>query len=107
MRGVVGLQPLRDYEPTAVVEAMRRCLAPLGGMAAFVRPGQRVLLKPNLLAGFPPHKAVTTHPAVVRAAILLAQEAGGTVRVGDSPAVGGLPAVLQVTGLAAVLRETG
>jgi len=28
---------------------MRACLERLGGMGAFVRPGQKVLLKPNLL----------------------------------------------------------
>jgi hypothetical protein len=55
-------------------------------MKAFVRPGQRVLLKPNLLGGFAVERAVTTHPSVVRAAIRLAQEAGGRVLVGDSPA---------------------
>ena len=38
-------------------------------MKAFVRPGQTVLLKPNLLGGFPPEAAVTTHPAVVRAGL--------------------------------------
>src|SRR5512145_2263 len=87
MRSVVGLQRVRDYEPEGVLEGMRRCLEPLGGMRAFVRPGQRVLLKPNLLMGARPAKAITTHPAVVRAAIVLAQEAGARVYVGDSPGV--------------------
>lgn len=103
----VGLQQVQAYDPPAVLEAVRAALAPLGGMAAFVRPGQRVLLKPNLLFGSRPEKAITTHPTVVRAAILLAQEAGGTVRVGDSPGVGSLASVAKAAGLLPVLAETG
>ncbi len=86
---------------------MRACLEPLGGMKAFVRSGQRVLLKPNLLGGFAPERAVTTHPAVVRAAILLVQEAGGQALVGDSPGMGDLPTAIRACGLEPVLEETG
>ena len=107
MRSLVSLQHVPTYDPQSVLHAMRECLAPWGGMGAFVRPGQRVLVKPNLLIGFAPEKAVTTHPAVVRAAILLAQEAGGTVVVGDSPGVGRLASAVRSAGLAPVLEETG
>lgn len=107
MRSLVSLQHVTDYDPQAVLDAVREGLAPWGGMGAFVRPGQRVLLKPNLLAGFAPGRAVTTHPAVVRAAILLAQEAGGTVILGDSPGVGRLASVVRTAGLASVLEDTG
>ena len=50
---LVSLQPAADYDPGRVLAAMRACLEPLGGMGAFVRPGQRVLLKPNLVGAFP------------------------------------------------------
>ena len=40
-----------DYEFAAVQAALRQALAPLGGMASFVRPGERIALKPNLLFG--------------------------------------------------------
>jgi uncharacterized protein (DUF362 family) len=104
---VVSLQPAADYDPDRMLAAMRSCLEPLGGMKAFVQPGQRVLLKPNLLFGTAPERAVTTHPAVVRAAIRLAQEAGGRVFVGDSPGMGQLDGVMRACGLSAVLAETG
>lgn len=103
----VSLQALPDYTPDRVLAAMRACLAPWGGMSAFVRPGQRVLLKPNLLGPFPVERAVTTHPAVVRAAIRLVQEAGGRPCVGDSPAMGLTAGVRSICGLDAVLAETG
>jgi uncharacterized protein (DUF362 family)/Pyruvate/2-oxoacid:ferredoxin oxidoreductase delta subunit len=107
MQSLVSVQRVTTYDRQAVLHAMRACLAPWGGMGAFVRPGQRVLLKPNLLAGFAPERAVTTHPAVVRAAALLAQEAGGRVVLGDSPGVGRLASVVRTAGLAPVLEETG
>ncbi len=107
MRSLISLRGVKDYHPAAVLEAMRATLAPLGGMAAFVQPGQRVLLKPNLLAAYGPERAVTTHPAIVRAAILLVREAGGTPIVGDSPGVGGLSFVARRCGITAVLEETG
>ena len=104
---IVSVKRVADYDPERVLAAMRACLEPLGGMKAFVRPGQRVLLKPNLLGGFPPEHAVTTHPAVVRAAVLLVQEAGGRALVGDSPGMATLPQALRGAGLAEVMEETG
>jgi uncharacterized protein (DUF362 family) len=46
-------------------------------MARFVGKGQRVLVKPNLLASRAPEAAVTTHPAVVQAVVEEVQRAGG------------------------------
>jgi len=103
----VCLQRLADYQPDRVAEALRELLAPPGGMGAFVRPGQRVLLKPNLLAGKDPDQAVTTHPEIVRAVIRLVQEAGGQVRVGDSPGIGSPAQVARKAGIQQVLDETG
>jgi uncharacterized protein (DUF362 family)/Pyruvate/2-oxoacid:ferredoxin oxidoreductase delta subunit len=86
---------------------MERLLAPLGGMAAFIRPGERVLLKPNMLSPKPPEAAVTTHPSVLRAAIELVKEAGALPLVGDSPGIGGIRRVAERSGLLAVIEETG
>ncbi|MFC1533596.1 DUF362 domain-containing protein [Thermodesulfobacteriota bacterium] len=60
-------------------------LEPLGGMAEFIEEGDRVLLKVNLLSAREPEKAVTTHPALVRAVALAVKEAGGQPYIGDSP----------------------
>jgi uncharacterized protein (DUF362 family) len=82
----VSVAACQTYELDAVRQAVRGMLTPLGGMRHFVRPGMRVLLKPNLLSATEREQAVTTHPAVVRAVTELVQEAGGTVIIGDSPA---------------------
>src|SRR5450756_88435 len=99
-----------DYDQ--VEGALHACLAPLGGMERFVSPGQRVLLKPNLLSAAEPEAAITTHPAVVRAVARLVKQAGGRPIVADSPGVnvssteGGLRRLYRITGLLA-LAEAG
>lgn len=76
------------YEPGDVNRAVKGAVDLLGGIGAFVKPGERVLLKVNLLMPKAPDDAVTTHPSVVRAAIHLLESAGAKVVVGDSPAMG-------------------
>jgi uncharacterized protein (DUF362 family)/NAD-dependent dihydropyrimidine dehydrogenase PreA subunit len=103
----VSLQQLGSYEPAAVSAAIERLLEPLGSMENFVKAGQKVLIKPNLLAGKPPDKAVTTHPEIVRAVIKLVQQAGGVISVGDSPGIGSPETVARKSGILQVIEETG
>ena len=103
----VVLQRLDSYERQATKAAIAELLRPLGGISAFVQPGQRVLLKPNMLAGKGVDAAVTTHPEIVRAVIELVQGAGGIVSVGDSPGVGSPLQVAQRCGILSVIEETG
>ncbi len=88
MPPLVSLRKQADYDLDAMRAALRDLLAPLGGMGAFVRPGQSVLLKPNLVFGLPPERAATTHPVLVRAVAESALDCGGRLRIGDSPGVG-------------------
>ena len=82
MSPLVSLQRLADYQRSDVRAALRLLLEPLGGIQAFVKPGEQVLLKPNLLSGKHPDRAVTTHPEIVRAVAELALEAGDTCFAG-------------------------
>ena len=58
--------------------AIRALVEQMGGMGRFVRPGERIVLKANLLRAAPPESAICTHPAVVEAVAKLVKEAGGT-----------------------------
>ena len=107
MRPAVSLQKLDNYEPENIRHALDLLLDPLGGINQFVKPGQNVLIKPNLLAGKAPEKAVTTHPEIVRQVILLAQSAGGRVMVGDSPGVGHPETVARKCGIYEIVEATG
>ena len=66
-QATVSLVRCSSYELEQVESALERLLQPLGGMEAFVQPGQRILLKPNLVRAMTPEAAATTHPAVVAA----------------------------------------
>lgn len=107
MKERVSLKAAGSYHRQELEAAVEGLLEPLGGMAAFVSPGQKVLLKPNMLAGKEPEKAVTTHPEIVRAVIRLAQQAGGIVAVGDSPGIGSPRQVAGRCGILQVIEETG
>ncbi len=97
----------RSYEEDIVEGAIRKAVGLLGGMERFVRPGERVLLKPNMLAAKAPDKAVTTHPEVVRAVVRLVRDAGGIPSIGDSGAIGSFRKIAEVTGIADVASEEG
>jgi len=103
----VALHRLRSYQPEQVETALQKLLQPLGGIEAFVKPGLKVLLKPNLLSGKSPDQAVTTHPEIVRGMIHLVQQAGGLVSVGDSPGLGNPAQVAQKAGIMEVIEATG
>ncbi len=64
----------------------RRVIEALGGMAAFVRPGDRVVVKPNVGWNRLPEQAANTNPEVVAQVARLALAAGASkVWVTDNP----------------------
>lgn len=103
----VSIVKCTDYDQKAVMRSVRRAVDLVGGINAFVNPGERVLLKPNLLKARPPEAAVTTHPEIVRAVIRLVHEAGAQAMVGDSPGIGDLRRVCDWSGILAVIEQEG
>ena len=112
MRSSVALVQSTEYGTEQIEAAVRHAVDLLGGMSRFVQPGQRVLVKPNLLQGGDPAKAIITHPTVVRAVVKLAQEAGGLVLIADNPFIPpinerGWDSLYERSGYAAIAAETG
>lgn len=95
------------YEPGLLDAAVRECLEPIGGMGAFVRPGQRVLLKPNFVVARSVEEPCNTHPEFILAVARGVREAGGEPIVGDSPAIGTVGAVARKLGLCERLGAAG
>lgn len=85
MRSEVAVVGCHSYDQGEVREALINALSFLGGIGNFVKPGMKVLLKPNLLSPSDPEKAITTHPVFVKSVAELVDEAGGEVWIGDSP----------------------
>ena len=70
--------------------------------------GKTVLLKPNILYGKNPDKAVSTHPVVVAAAVKAFVEGGAkTVLVGESPAVGNSTGAAKSAGIYRAVEDNG
>lgn len=64
--------------------ATRAAVGLLGGMGRFVKPGQRVVIKPNMSFANGPDSATNTHPLVVAEVVRMVKEAGASrVRILD------------------------
>lgn len=107
MKEKVSIGFVDSYEVGRLRAAVLELLEPLGGIGAFVAPGERVLLKPNMLAARAPALAVTTHPSLVRVVAELVREAGALVLVGDSPGIDGFQRVAERSGIGLAARESG
>jgi len=103
----VSLATSAGYEPSGLRQNVMDLLEPLGGISAFISRGDRVLVKPNMLAAKDPVLAVTTHPNLVRVVADLVREAGGTAAIGDSPGIGGFFRVAEKCGISKAARESG
>ncbi|MBF0186485.1 MAG: DUF362 domain-containing protein [Magnetococcales bacterium] len=72
---------VRGSDHTRMVRAL---LTQLGGLEAFIKPGERVLLKPNIGWDRQPEQAANTGPELVEAMVVACREAGaGKVLVTD------------------------
>lgn len=105
----VSLVRCEDYYSARVAEAVKRAVDLIGGIGQFVKPGMKVLLKPNLLSVRRPEENVDTHPEVVRAVARLVKEAGATPKVGDSPGGYGknIDEVFERSGMRQMASEEG
>ncbi len=87
--------------------AIEKLLEPFGGIYSIVRPGQKVLLKPNMLSAARPAEAVSTHPAVMQVVTELVQDAGGRAYIGDSPGNDDQEKAHHLCGMKDVMEVTG
>ncbi|MBD2163712.1 DUF362 domain-containing protein [Calothrix membranacea FACHB-236] len=101
----VSLIRANSYERETLRESLETLLEPFGGIAAFVKPGDRVLLKPNLLTGARPGKECTTRPELVYTVAQMVMEVGGKPFLGDSPAFGSAKGVAIANGYAPIVEE--
>jgi len=106
---IVSIVKCSDYEQKKVDKAVKESLALTGGLDKIVKAHQKVLLKVNMLNADPPEKAVTTHPAVLRAVIRAVKEVKGEILVGEAPGIAyeDIEKAWQITGLKKVAEEEG
>ena len=101
----VALVRCENYQD--VLSSLSYGLDLLGGIEGFCEPGEKLLLKPNLLVGDKPEHGTTTHPAVFEAVAQLFADRGASLSYGDSPGVGSLQLTARMAGLDAIAQNLG
>lgn len=103
----VALIRCESYDYNTVKSTIKRGLDLLGGPLVFVKPKEKILLKPNLLSADPPEKCSTTHPAVFKAVGEIFMEVGVALTYGDSPALQKPSVAAAKSGIAQAAAELG
>ncbi len=102
MGGKISIVSGKDRTKT-----LKRALGALGGMGAFIRPGDRVLLKVNAAFAMPPTLSATTSPELVAEVTRLCFNAGASsVIVTDNP-INDPASCFSLTGIAQAAQSAG
>ena len=112
MNSRVSIIKCASYEQELVCAKVKEAVDALGGIAGFIQPRSRVLVKPNLLIPIEPESGVTTHPQVLRGVIRVLKSIDCQIFVGDGPcALKDIPEkveeVYERCGVTLVCREEG
>ncbi|MBU2512030.1 DUF362 domain-containing protein [bacterium] len=103
----VAVIKCESYDYNLVRQAVKKGIDLLGGTGSFVKPGEKILLKPNLLVAEVPEKCVTTHPAVFQAVCELFGKEEVELSFGDSPAFGSMQRAARKAGLLEIAEQLG
>ena len=108
MKSKVHLQKIESYSLDGAEQFIRDSLNVIDSEASLFGPGQKVLLKPNLLRGFNPDRCVTTHPVVIEAVCRVLKDLSvSQIVISDSPALGSLSAVAEKAGYGYLEKKYG
>ena len=105
MPPTVAIVKCSTYSQEMVDQAISNLLKLLGGIGNYVKPENRVLLKPNLLGASHADDPTATHHTVMHSLIRQIQSVGGKPFIGDSPAFGNVTTVARKSGLMKVAEE--
>ena len=97
---------LDQYRQEELDDGFRTAFRHLNLAAAF-QSGEKILIKPNLLAAVPPERATTPHPSVFQALIQSLQDLGLDLSYGDSPPLDSMSRAAKISGLAAIAEKYG
>lgn len=103
----VSLINCRDYNPVQVSKNILKHFELLGGLEKFVKSGDTVLLKPNLIAPKPRQNATQTDPAVIIETAKILKDYGAKPFVGDSPAWANIYTCVKKLELEEPLKKLG
>ncbi len=115
--GKVGVNRLIDHplpDIQAVVakgksraDMVKAAIEAYGGMGAFVRSGDRVVIKPNIGWAMGPEMGVNTHPEIVAAIVKLCKDAGAAEVLIGEHSCDAWAAVKELSGLPEAAESAG
>lgn len=105
MKYNVSIVKCNTYSYSTLVSKIEKAIELCGDITKFIKKGEKILLKPNLLSPKEPEKACTTHPEFLRAIIKIVKNAGAYPFVGDSPALHSFEKVVSVSGIKKVCEQ--
>lgn len=88
MNSKVALTLCADYQPDTLDKALTEAIELLGGWQNFIKPGERVLIKPNFIAPRPPEIPAQTDGRLILAIARQLSQFTDKIVVGDSTAWG-------------------
>jgi len=108
MKTKVAIVRCKGYDRDRVELAVRMAFDLLGGIGAFVKKGDKALIKPNMLSARLPEDGVCTHIEVIRAVVKMVRDCGAIAWIGDNPGGSLSPAMAyEGSGLLALAKELG
>ncbi len=105
MSYVVSLEKCGSYNQNEVDKSVKKLLNNLGGINQFIKKGQKILIKPNIVKGIAPEICATTHPAVIEALIKILKENNCEIFVGDNPFADDTTEAVKVCGVYDVCKK--
>ncbi|SHI93078.1 Uncharacterized conserved protein, DUF362 family [Dethiosulfatibacter aminovorans DSM 17477] len=108
---IVSLVKCEEYDYDRIRGALLRTFDNIGGIDRFVQPGDRILLKTNLLMKKTPEEATTTNPVFVQALADILMSKDAIVVIGDSPGgpfmEGRMKNIYKSTGMEEAAKRSG
>lgn len=101
----VSLEKCNSYNQQEVDKSINKLTNNIGGILKFVKKGQKVLIKPNIVKGIAPEACATTHPAIIEAVIKILKEQNCEILVGDHPFADGTIEAMKICGIYDVCRR--
>jgi uncharacterized protein (DUF362 family)/ferredoxin len=107
----VYLAQCQEYDGETINRHIRRYFELFAPLRDLVKPGNQVLVKPNLCLAHPPEAAVTTHPVLLEQIVTILMENGANVTIGDNPIgkveKGTAAKIWKISGIDEIARKTG
>ncbi|PIN87315.1 hypothetical protein COV19_00330 [Candidatus Woesearchaeota archaeon CG10_big_fil_rev_8_21_14_0_10_44_13] len=98
----VSIVKCSSYDKARVYAAIKKVIDDIGFR---IKPGSKVILKPNVLNGSRPNDAVTTHPSVVEAVCRVLREKDCSIIIAESSGFTSTLKNYEVCGIAEVARR--